>query len=1191
MSPATTDAKERRTALPTGSETLVGVPEGYDGLVLAQLAAEASAIAGRPMALLHIARDDRRLGELEAALAFFSPKTKVVTLPAWDTVPYDRIGPNADLVAKRIAALAVLAAGARKDPTVVLSTVNAALQKLPPRTFIKQSLRQIAPGQRVDRGQLLERLALAGFVRTGTVMEPGEYAVRGSLIDLFPPGRQSPVRLDFFGDTLESIKSFDPETQRTQRIVQRLLLTPMSELAFGNAAISRFRQAYVSLFGPAQTGDQLYEAVSAGQRFPGQEHWLPLFHDHLETLFDYLPDAGVSLDHMADQSVKDRQEQITEHYQARIDALEVATFGAPPYMPVPPAQMFITAPAWEKLLAGRRVSRLSAFEQEDVAGTIRSFNGRRGRSFAPERNAEGSNLFGAVATHIRALTGQGKRTIVAAWTPGSRERLAALLSEHSLSGAKKIDSYDDALITPATVPMLAVLGLEAGFETPGLAIIGEQDILGDRLIRPRRRAKKAADVITEATSLSVGDLVVHTDHGIGRFVGLRTITALGAPHDCLELAYHGGDKLYLPVENIELLSRYGSDETGAELDRLGGVAWQHRKARLRKRLREIASELIKVAALRQLREAPVAMKPEGAYEEFVARFPYEETEDQAASIDAVVEDLASGRPMDRLVCGDVGFGKTEVALRAAFVAAMAGLQVAVVVPTTLLARQHYKTFVERFQGLPVQIGRASRLVPAKELADVRAGLKSGTLDIVVGTHALLSKTIQFARLGLLIIDEEQHFGVGHKERLKQLKEDVHVLTLSATPIPRTLQLALSGVRELSLITTPPVDRLAVRTYISPVDPIILREALRRERHRGGQSFYVVPRIADLDDVAEFLTEHVPELKVARAHGQLAPTELEDIMTAFYEGQYDVLLSTAIVESGLDIPRANTLIVHRADMFGLAQLYQLRGRVGRSKARAYAYFTTPVGQRLTEGAEKRLKVLQSLDQLGAGFSLASHDLDLRGAGNLLGEEQSGHIREVGFELYQAMLEETIEALKGGDIDGIDAEQWSPQIQLGMPVLLPEAYITDLQVRLGLYRRLSGLVTREQIDQFATELIDRFGPLPEEAEALLDVMELKALCRRAGVGQLDAGPKGASIGFRKGEFANPDALVRFITASKGMVKLQPGSAQSKSGKPPEMKLIFKAEWATPAQRMRGARGLLTELAAMAEAKGTAAKPSAQ
>ena len=1165
--------KPRAAFLP---ETLTGVPEGYDAYVLGQLAAEATAARAEPVAILHVARDDRRLEHLETALAFFAPRTRVVVLPAWDTVPYDRISPNPDIIAKRITALAILAASKRKEPTVVLTTVNALLQRLPPREFLRRSLKQIAPGQRIDRNELIERFAQAGFARMGTVMAPGEFAVRGSLIDLFPPGRQTPVRLDFFDDTLESIKSFDPETQRTAKIVQKLTLTPMSEVAFGGAAASRFRAAYVAAFGANNAGDALYEAVSSGQRFPGVEHWLPLFHEKLETLFDYLPDSPVSFDHRTGEAIADRQAQIRDHFEARVDALETQSFGAPPYKPVPPDTMFVGAADWKAVLATRDVRNLSPFEEAAGEGIrIRPFRGRAGRNFAIDRSTEGVNLFDAVVAHIKGLMAGGKRVLVAAWTPGARERLATMLAEHGLANAQKIETFDEALTAPAATPMLAVLGLEQGFETPDLAVIGEQDILGDRLVRPRRKARKAADVITEATSLSEGDLVVHADHGIGRFVGLRTITALGAPHDCLELTYHGGDKLYLPVENIDLLSRYGSDETGAELDRLGGVAWQTRKAKLKKRLREIAQVLIRVAALRLLREAPALVPPAGAWDEFVARFPYEPTEDQAASIDAVVEDLAAGRPMDRLICGDVGFGKTEVALRAAFIAAMAGLQVAIVVPTTLLARQHYKTVSTRFQGLPLKIGRASRMVPAAELTEVKNGLKDGTVDIVVGTHALLGKSIAFARLGLLIIDEEQHFGVNHKERLKQLKEDVHVLTLTATPIPRTLQLALSGVRELSLITTPPVDRLAVRTYISPVDPVILREALRRERYRGGQSFYVVPRIADLDDVAEFLAEHTPELRVARAHGQMASSDLEDVMTAFYDGQYDVLLATAIVESGLDIPNANTLIVHRADMFGLAQLYQLRGRVGRSKTRAYAYLTTPVAKKLTPGAEKRLKVLQSLDTLGAGFSLASHDLDIRGAGNLLGDEQSGHIREVGFELYQSMLEETIEALKGGDL-GETGDQWSPQIQLGTPVILPEAYITDLQVRLGLYRRLSGLAARDEIDAFGTELVDRFGPMPAEVEHLLDVVEIKALCRTAGIAQLDAGPKGATVVFRKGQFANPEALVRFIAAAKGLVKVQP-----------DMKLIFRADWGAAAVRLRGARGLVHELAQMAAAGQTGGK----
>ena len=627
------------------------------------------------------------------------------------------------------------------------------------------------------------------------------------------------MRLDFFGDTLEHIKAFDPDTQRTSRIVQRVSLLPISEVAFGEAPEKLFRRRYVEAFGPVKTDDPLYEAVSAGQRYPGMEHWLPLFHEQVETLFDYLPDAPVSFDHLADEAVAQRLDLIRDHYEARAEGLETQTFGAAPYKPVAPEAMFLTGDEWSRRLDERLVRHLTPFEKPDVRGTVRSMDGRTGRVFAAERASEGGNVFEATVAHVRRLQGRGKRVILAAFTAGARERLATLLAEHDFTDARKVESYAEALELPAATAAYAVLGLEQGFETPDLAVIAEQDILGDRLIRPRRKARRAADLITEATSLSVGDLVVHADHGIGRFDGLTTITALGHPHDCLEIGYAGGDKLYLPVENIELLSRYGSGDGGeAQLDRLGGVGWQTRKARLKQRIREIASELIKVAALRQLREAPALHPPQGELDEFVARFPYEETEDQAASIQAVLDDLGSGKPMDRLVCGDVGFGKTEIALRAAFVAAMAGLQVAVVVPTTLLARQHFATFSERFKGLPLRIAQASRMVNAKDLAAVKAGLKDGSIDIVVGTHALLGKGIGFARLGLIVVDEEQHFGVAHKERLKQLREEVHVLTLTATPIPRTLQLALSGVRELSVIATPPVDRLAVRTYISPFDP-------------------------------------------------------------------------------------------------------------------------------------------------------------------------------------------------------------------------------------------------------------------------------------------------------------------------------------------------------------------------------------
>jgi transcription-repair coupling factor (superfamily II helicase) len=1149
-----------------------GVPEGLDALLLGELARHGA--HGAPV--LHVARDANRLATLEEALQFFAPDVTVLSFPAWDGVPYDRIAPNAETIARRISTLAALNGRSPGDtkPLIVLTTIYAVLQRVPSRTFIAASSERLAPGNVLSMQGLIDRLEASGYARASTVMDPGQYAVRGGILDLYPPGRQ-PIRLDFFGDTLESIRAFDPETQRTEARLDSVQLLPMSEVTLTPEVRRAFRQRYVELFGTVTGDDPLYESISVGRQHQGMEHWLPLFHDSLATLFDYLPGAVAALDPLVDDARAKRLEQIADHYDARAQALERKAFGAPPYHPVPPESMFLSETDWQAVLGSRQTVALDPFERPEEAqgATIVSFGGRQGRSFAAERQTEGANVFDAVVAHAKRLQDDGKRVIVACWSIGARERLATLLAEHRVSETKIAASFGEALAAPASATVFAVLPLETGFEAPGLAVIGEQDILGDRLIR-KSRAKRGSDVLTEVSSLSVGDLVVHADHGIGRFAGLATIEAAGEPHDCLEVHYQGGDKLYLPVENIELLSRFGSDESGVQLDKLGGVAWQSRKARLKKRIRDMADKLIKVAALRELRQAPVFTPPDGLYDEFSARFPYEETEDQTTSIGAVLDDLGSGRPMDRLICGDVGFGKTEVALRASLIAVLAGKQVAVVVPTTLLARQHFYTFTERFRGFPVKIAHASRLVGAKEIAEVKKGIKSGHIDIVIGTHALLGKAVKFADLGLLIVDEEQHFGVKHKERLKELREDVHVLTLTATPIPRTLQLALSGVREMSLISTPPVDRLAVRTYVTPFDLVILREALLRERFRGGQTFYVVPRISDLDDAAAFLAEHVPELKVARAHGQIASRELDSVMNAFYDRQYDILLSTSIVESGLDIPSANTLIVHRADMFGLAQLYQLRGRVGRSKIRAYAYFTIQADARLTPAAEKRLKVLQSLDTLGAGFALASHDLDIRGAGNLLGEEQSGHIREVGFELYQSMLEEAVAALKGGE--GADIEdQWSPRINLGTSVLIPEAYIPDLQVRLGLYRRLAMVESHDAIESFAAELIDRFGALPEEVRHLLDIVEIKGLCRQAGIEQIDAGPKGAVIAFRHKSFANPEGLIAFIREEGAKVKLQP-----------DHRLIYYANWQTPEARLAGASTLLQRLVKIAAAVKQAA-----
>jgi transcription-repair coupling factor (superfamily II helicase) len=1198
---------------------LSGIADGAEGLVLGDLARAVAAQASAPaVSLAVVCRDGPRMAMLSRALAFFAPDVEVVEFPAWDCLPYDRASPHAGAVAQRMRALSRLAHLKGSDrPVVLLTTVNAALQRVPPREIVARQSLSAVPGNMLAMAGVIQWLELNGFIRAATVREPGDYAVRGGIVDLFAPAIDAPVRLDFFGDTLESIRSFDPETQRTTDELRALELVPTAEFQLTSDTIRRFRTGYVAAFGAASPDDVLYEAVSEGRRAPGMEHWLPLFHEQMTTLFDYLggssqipplkgegriakgdpgrghdaPDAHpaakaadlplsgggnavvaptpIVIEPLAEEAAHERFAQIADYFQARKDALEHPEKGASGalYKPLPPDRLYLAEAEWRGRLEAAPLARLSPFAAPDATADAVEVGARAGKNFAAERSDPGANVFDAVRAHAETLQAAGKRVVVALWSEGSRERMAHVLAEHRLLNLAMVESWPAALALPRHDIGLAVLGIESGFETADVALVTEEDILGERLIRARKQSKRAENFIAEVTSLAAGDIVVHVDHGIGRFVGLRAIEAAGAPHDCLEIHYAGGDKLFLPVENIELLSRYGAEGAGVELDRLGSTAWQARKARMKNRIREIAGELIKVAAARALHEAPRLTLETGIYDEFSARFPYEETDDQQAAIASVMADLSSGRPMDRLICGDVGFGKTEVALRAAFATAMNGRQVAVVVPTTLLARQHFKTFSERLRGYPVKIAQASRLVSAKELAQVKKGLADGDIDIVVGTHALLGKTVKFRDLGLIVVDEEQHFGVAHKEKLKQLRAEVHVLTLTATPIPRTLQLALSGVREMSIIATPPVDRLAVRTFVVPFDPIVVREALLRERYRGGQSFYVCPRIEDLAETKAFLDKNVPEVRVAVAHGQMPSSVLEDVMSAFYDGKFDVLLSTSIVESGLDIPTANTLIVHRADMFGLSQVYQLRGRVGRSKLRAYALLTLPVARKITPQAERRLKVLQSLDTLGAGFQLASHDLDIRGAGNLLGEEQSGHIKEVGYELYQEMLEEAVIALKAG-ITAPVAEKWSPQITIGTPVLIPEDYVADLPVRLALYRRLSEIEDDRAIEAFAAELVDRFGPLPAEVEHLLQVIAIKTMCLAANVERIEVGPKGAVLSFRDNTFANPDGLIAYIAKQASGARVRP-----------DMKVVFFDEWEQPEERLKGAAGILRTLVGIA------------
>jgi transcription-repair coupling factor (superfamily II helicase) len=1152
--------------------TLAGAPAGFLPWLAADLARAAKGRA------VFVAPDEAAMRHLQDAATYFAPELEVLAFPAWDCLPYDRASPSLRASSERLATLHSLQRKAGK-PQLLVTTVNAATQRTLSPFRVRQLVAKLAPGERIDIAKLSALLSANGYHRTDTVQDSGEYAVRGGIVDLFPAGESEGLRLDFFGDEIESVRRFDPATQRTSGNEKGgFTLLPASETLLDEDSVKRFRSRYRERFGAAATGDPIYQAVSDGRRLAGIDHWLPLFEERLDTLFEHLADDDLVVRDAHDAGAADaRFEAIADYYENRKRA-QSSDPGS--YRPLEPETLYLAQEEWEGLIESRPLHLATPFHEPESA-TVLDFEVDPARDFAPERS-QNANVYEAVVEHVAGLRRAKKKVVLASYSAGARERLKGLLADHGLKKAEEVDTWQEALGTaaprrrPGPSPedesgprpspgsvALAVLPLDHGFTTSDVALLTEQDMLGDRLVRRRKRRKSADAFMSELATLSPGDLVVHADHGIGRYEGLTRIPVGTSPHDCVALEYAGGDKLYVPVENIDILSRYGSESDGVALDRLGGEAWQRRKSRMKERIREIAGELIKTAAERALRPGAV-VEPDTSYAAFADRFPYEETEDQDRAISDVFDDLSAGRPMDRLICGDVGFGKTEVALRAAFAAAMAGHQVALVCPTTLLARQHYNTFTERFRGFPIEIGRLSRLVAAKESKETKEGLKAGKVDIVIGTHALLAKTVEFKNLGLVIVDEEQRFGVTHKERLKAMRANVHVLTLTATPIPRTLQMAMSGLRELSVIQTPPVDRLAVRTYVMPWDPVVIREALLREHYRGGQTYFVAPRVADLADLEQYLRDEVPEVNSVTAHGQMAPTEVEERMSAFYDRKYDVLLSTTIVESGLDIPSANTLIVHRADRFGLAQLYQLRGRVGRAKTRAYSYLTTPATRTVTEAADKRLKVLANLDSLGAGFQLASHDLDIRGAGNLLGDEQSGHIKEVGFELYQSMLEEAIMAAKsGGELKASD--DFSPQITVDAPIMIPEDYVPDLDLRMGLYRRMNELEKGEEIHAFAAELIDRFGKLPDETDNLLKVIEIKLNCRAAQVVKLDVGPKGALVHFHNDTFPDLEGLIAYVQRLKGTAKLRPDS-----------KLVITRSWPDGASRVNGALQLSKGLA---------------
>lgn len=1137
--------------------TLEGAPAYCDGFVIADLWGQ------RPLSdILFVARDEGAMTDLADHLSYLLPGAMVLKFPAWDCLPYDRVSPRKDIIGSRVQALSILANREKKDRYIIITTPSAFLQKVPPQNVFCSKGLEVKVGGEIKGDDLISYLTSQGYYRVSNVREQGEFAVRGGIFDVFPSGESFPYRLDFFGDEVENLRTFDPLTQRSLEHKKVLSLSPMGELCLTKETTSHFRTGYRSRFADQLRGDLLYQDISEGRYHPGMEHWLPLFYKTLCPLTDYLEVPFLAFTTGTKEAFFHRLDQIQDHYGARLEGVGKEIDPNLRYNPLDPSELYLLEQDIKDLEKAYSPLSLSSFKTGKSPDISLSLLPVLVGDFVPKVEL--------LKQFLQEKLKANRVVHVACQSEGSRHQFISQLQDLNFLKLGAVQSWEETQKQPRKIVRFHVFPLHQGFETDDFTLITEREIFGEIQRKIPKKTRRSDLFIAEASALERGDYVVHEEHGIGQFDGLHTLSISNIPHDCVNLLYYGGDKLFLPVENIELISRYGGESSNATLDRLGAVAWQARRAKVKKRLEEIAEHLIDLAALRQVKTATRFQADGGLYAEFSHRFLFTETNDQLRAIEDVLGDLDSGKPMDRLICGDVGFGKTEVALRAAFVVAASGKQVALVAPTTLLARQHYQNFLKRFENFGLKIAQLSRLVTGKKASQVKEDLKNGHVNIIIGTHALLANSIAFKDLGLVIVDEEQHFGVKQKERLKDLQQDIHVLTLTATPIPRTLQMALTGVRDMSIIATPPVDRLSIRTFITPFDPMIVEEALHRELNRGGQIFYVCPRIKDLEDVLKNLVKIDSSLKIAVAHGQMPVKDLEQVMDDFAAHKYDVLLSTNIIESGIDLPTVNTLFIHRSDLFGLSQLYQLRGRVGRSKIRAYAYLTIPTQQLLSKNALRRLEVMQTLDTLGAGFQLASHDMDIRGAGNLLGQEQSGHVREVGVELYQHMLEEAVEKARKASQDQQEApatEVWSPQLNLGVAVLFPQEYVQDLSVRLELYRRLAHLTTQEEIDDFIKELVDRFGPYPKEVDNLLRIMSLKQLAKKANVSKVDVGQKGVVIKFHKNTFEAPEKLLKFIQDQRGLAKIRPDHS-----------LFFTRSWNTITDRFKGCAKLLEDIAVL-------------
>ncbi len=1135
------------------------VVKGADAHLITRLARQ------NRIVYVYLASNEMEAKLFQAHCQFFAPEIESMLLPSRDCLPYSLTSPSSFISAQRISVLSrlrILKQNGIDQAKILIITVSSMIERCPPASFLADMDFQIEQKKPLNLDRLSEYFSIYGYRQTSLASDPGEYALRGSIIDVFSPLYKHPFRIDLFGDQVESIHYFDVETQRSLKACDKILIQPVSELIFNQETLRNFKQNYVRQFGSVPE-DKQYEMVLSMIRFPGIEFWLALFYNHAESLFDYLPKQSLLfLPSNLSSLLENRYQIIQDCYQSKTSK-PTRFMEQGNHKILPAEQIYLLEEEWKKEQKKRKSYQLSPF-QSDQADL--NYKTTYGYLFTNERQAQNIHLFHALIERIRSYQKNGKKIILACWSKGSSDRLQHILKEYGFKSIKSIERFDqiNAARFEKTV-FFALFPLERGVEFEDIIVISEQDILGERLSRSRPvRKRKTEQVIQSVSALNMDDLIVHYDHGVGRYKGLKTLKTQGFIHDYLELEYAGNDRLFLPVEHLDILSKYGSDDPEMGLDKLGNAQWQIKKARIKQNLLEHADHLIKIAAQRKLKTVDKLYASEKEYDEFCTKFPYIETEDQSEAISEVLKDLAKGYPMDRLICGDVGFGKTEIALRAAFIMAMAGYQTAFIAPTTLLSRQHFNTFLDRFSETGIEICQLSRFVSPKQANMVKEKIKKGQCDIVIGTHSIFSKTIQFKTLGLVIIDEEQRFGVKHKEYLKQLKTNAHVLTLTATPIPRTLQMSLSGLRDLSIITTPPIHRLSVQTYITEFDKASIRQALLKEKNRGGQSFFIVPRISDIDEIKSFLTLSVPEVNFCIAHGQMTGSQLETIMTEFCSLKYDVLLSTSIIESGIDIPTANTILIYKSERFGLAQLYQMRGRVGRSKLKAYAYLLISANQELTLSAQKRLEAIQSLTALGSGYLIASHDLDQRGGGNLLGDTQSGQIREVGVELYHTMLEEALQTLKNKEEEQKNQPGSElPHIHLQANILIPESYIRDIDLRLSFYRRLARLETDEEGEALSAELIDRFGSLPSEVMNLIEIVRLKVMSKALYIKKISTGKQGAVFEFSGHHPFDPNRLLAIIQQDPAM-KLRADSS-----------IYIRRNWEKPDQQIKDLKEILKTL----------------